>query len=451
MAVKKQGESTKPAAKPAAKAAPKKPTDNAFSALSGILSSAGLSAEMAAESDANYSLIKLDDILIKAQVRTIMEDDENSLEDLASSIKARGVIQPIVIRPVTGQSKPFELVAGERRYRASVLAGLDQIPSMVRELTDEEAEAVQFAENVQRKNLTQIETAERMQRDLDELGGDIDKLMEKYQKSRPWLSKWLSLLDLPEQAQRLVSENVSADLEVIGAVRQIEKVNPAAAKELVDDLAKTKGTGKAREKANEVKDQVKPSKKKKEKQEADKKKDQAGTPNPDAIAKPKDLAHQEPGPVVTVDPAGGSDNESLAGMFSMDEDFTQDAGQTSQSSSAPAEPEQRADTGKAPALPPVEALDNAYSLISESGADPKMVLSTMQEDEREGVEHWLHAMYDAGANCKEIGRAVILGFRKHQFAQEGCGAYALVAFLSGADSEDKFNLLNIIASVKQGE
>ena len=130
-------------------------------------------------------------------------------------------------------------------------------------MTDEEAEDAQLAENIHRKNLTQIEEAMKIQRDLDRLGS-VEAVLEKHHKSRPWLSKMLSLLNLPEQAKRLVIENVSADIEVINTVKTIEKLDPVKAKALVDDLKMTRGKENARDKVAAVKEEVKPSKKTKE-------------------------------------------------------------------------------------------------------------------------------------------------------------------------------------------
>lgn len=176
-------------------------------------------------------------ITTKKQVRTEFEDDDNPLQELADDIKARGILQPILVRPIQGGK--YELVAGERRVRAAKMAGLKAIPALVKSMTDEEAEEAQFIENIRRKNLTLQEEAQRIQRDLDACGGDVEAVLQKYGKpksGRSWIYKMRALLNLSEQAQRLISENITADMEVINDVRQIEKVNPAKAKETVDKL-----------------------------------------------------------------------------------------------------------------------------------------------------------------------------------------------------------------------
>ncbi|CAG0956342.1 partial Chromosome-partitioning protein Spo0J, partial [Gammaproteobacteria bacterium] len=176
-----------------------------------------------------YALIDLDQIEVKEQIRESFEDEHNTLDDLADSIKARGILQPVLVRPSAHAG--YELIAGERRYRAAILAGMTQIPAVIKEMTDEEAEDAQLAENIHRKNLTQIEEAKKIQKDLDRLGS-TEAVLAKHHKSKAWLSKTLSLLSLPGQAKRLVTEDISADIEVINAVKGIEKIDPEAAKDI---------------------------------------------------------------------------------------------------------------------------------------------------------------------------------------------------------------------------
>lgn len=463
----------KPAAKkPAAKPAAKKPAVGAFDGLADMLNAGDLGS-LTGDSGQDFSLIVIAEIAVKPQVREIFEDAENSLEDLADSIREHGVLQAIIIRPIPGPI-PFELVAGERRLRAATMAGLEQIPAIVRELTDEEAEAIQFAENIQRKNLTQIEIGNRLQRDLDNLG-NIEAVMAKHKKSRAWISKWLSILDLPEQAQRLVDENLSADPEVILGVKQIEKVSPEAAKEVVDELKKTQGEskkgGNARDKVQAAKDAVKPPKKPR--------KEKTPPANPDNVATPRDESHKENGPVTDVPPATLANDPALqelqqtfaAEAQAEQEDSNQDeqadifadaknvtiegpkevllpGSQESTQEAASGINSNGQGASNVPALPPAEALDNAYSLVFESGSSPKMVLDCMDKDARENCENWLNSFYEVGTSAKDVGRAVIQGFRNGQFAQEGHGALALAAFLYGADSNAKFSMLDIIGSVK---
>ena len=371
-----------------------KTTENPFTETANILG-VGIDA-LFAEPDAQYSLIPLDMIEVKIQIRVEFEDEENPLSDLANSIKMHGVLQPIVIRQ---SSTGYILVAGERRYRASVLAGLDSIPAIIRDMTDEEAEDAQLAENIHRKNLTQIEEAWKIQRDLDRLGS-IDAVLEKHQKSRPWLSKMLSLLHLPEQAKRLVTENVSADVEIITAVKTIEKHDPEKAKALVDDLKMTRGKENARDKVAAVKEEVKPSKKTKE---------------PKEEKKPNQLKEQRE---QNTEPKGPGDK---VGIFA-------DAKVTGESLET--------------------VLADAYMNICENGKNPQTVLESMNDTDKANVEVWLSSFYDLGKQDTDTTRGVVKGFRSRQFSGAGNGALALVAYLHGAGKENSFSVLNILSDVR---
>lgn len=400
-----------------------KPTENVFAGAADVLG-AGIDALFAQSDDPEF-MVDLDDIEIVDQVREQMEDDEQDLIGLGESL-AKYQIQAIFLRIMpAGHPKPYRLVAGERRYRAARVKGLTQLRAKARELSDEDAEDLQFAENIHRKNLTQIEEAKKIQRDLDRLGS-VEAVLEKHQKSRPWLSKMLSLLNLPEQAKRLVAENVSADVEVINTVKTIEKADPEAAKELVEDLKATRGKSNAREKAAAVKEKVKPSKKPK----ADKKAD-GGT-----VATAKDRSQEEPGPVSVF--AGAKDDDGADNGLTGADPFAAEDGS-----------EGDAEAPRPVALAPAEVLNKAYVNIFEFGSSPKTLLDVMQAEERETVDAWLRSFYDAGVAAKDVGRAVIQGFRNGQFSSDGEGAFALVAFLHGADSAAKYNLLNVFGSVKE--
>lgn len=217
----------------------------------------------------DFKLLGIHDLTLKPQIRSQVEDENNTLQDLADSIKAHGILTPLLARP--NSTGKYEVVAGERRYRAAQLAGLLEIPTYVVDFSDEEAGDAQLAENVQRKNLTQIEEAKKLQADLRVLNGDKKALAKKHHKSSSWVAKRLALIDLPEQSRRLVDENISADVEVIGSLRRIEEQNPAEAKKLIDKLKQKKNPSTAdgqlaiREIVKEVRDKVSPRTKKGEK------------------------------------------------------------------------------------------------------------------------------------------------------------------------------------------
>jgi ParB family chromosome partitioning protein len=126
------------------------------------------------------------------------------LEELAASIKSKGVIQPIIVRPVLGFPHQFEVVAGERRWQAAQLAGLTQIPAIIRELTDQDAIAVSLIENVQREELTSAEEARALRRLIEEFGLTHEQVAEAIGRSRVAVTNLLRLLDLPPQVTTLI-------------------------------------------------------------------------------------------------------------------------------------------------------------------------------------------------------------------------------------------------------
>ena len=124
------------------------------------------------------------------------EFDREKLHELSQSIKENGIIQPIIVRqsPVIG----YEILAGERRYRASLLAGLKSIPAVVKQLSDQEMVIQSIIENLQRENLNPIEEA-RAYESLIEKGFTHAEIADKMGKSRPYISNSIRLLSLPEQ------------------------------------------------------------------------------------------------------------------------------------------------------------------------------------------------------------------------------------------------------------
>ena len=130
--------------------------------------------------------------------------DENALAELADSIAARGLVQPILVRPAP-DGNGWQLVAGERRWRASQRAGLHQIPAIVRDLDDSDTFTIALIENIQRQDLTAIEEAQAYARMRDQLGHGQDAIAQMTGKSRSHIANILRLLDLPETIRELVS------------------------------------------------------------------------------------------------------------------------------------------------------------------------------------------------------------------------------------------------------
>lgn len=128
--------------------------------------------------------------------------DDEALQELADSIKAQGVIQPVIVRE-HGLSQ-YELIAGERRWRASQLAGLTEIPVVVKSISDETALAMGLIENLQRENLNPIEEAQGLKRLADEFGLTHETIAKAVGKSRSAISNTLRLLSLPEPVQDML-------------------------------------------------------------------------------------------------------------------------------------------------------------------------------------------------------------------------------------------------------
>jgi ParB family transcriptional regulator, chromosome partitioning protein len=135
------------------------------------------------------------------------EIHREALEELAASIKAKGVIQPIVVRPLpAGAAGParYEIVAGERRWQAAKLAGLSDIPVIVRELSDQEAVAIALIENIQREDLTSAEEARSLKRLTLEFSLTHQEAADSVGRSRAAVSNLIRLLDLPESVVALI-------------------------------------------------------------------------------------------------------------------------------------------------------------------------------------------------------------------------------------------------------
>ena len=131
------------------------------------------------------------------------EFEEEALNELADSIAAHGVLQPLLVRPM--KNGMYQIVAGERRWRAARIAGLSEVPALIRELSDEEADQVALIENLQREDLNAVETAEGYKRLMEKYGMTQEQLSEAVGKSRPAVANTLRILNLPEEILPLVS------------------------------------------------------------------------------------------------------------------------------------------------------------------------------------------------------------------------------------------------------
>ena len=136
--------------------------------------------------------------------------DEEALEALAQSIRDNGVLQPLVVRPIEG-SERYQLVAGERRWRASRMAGLSEVPVVIKDLDDRATFEIALIENLQREDLDPVEEAKGYRALMDEFGMTQEDVAAKIGKSRPAVANSLRLLSLPEDLLDMVSEGTLSE------------------------------------------------------------------------------------------------------------------------------------------------------------------------------------------------------------------------------------------------
>jgi ParB family chromosome partitioning protein len=131
---------------------------------------------------------------------------QEELQDLANSIREKGVLQPILVRPVAGETNAYEIVAGERRWRASQIAKLHDVPVVIREMSDGESLELAIIENVQREDLNAIEEAAAYHELMDRFSYTQDRVAQEVGKSRPHIANTLRLLKLPESVKAMVRD-----------------------------------------------------------------------------------------------------------------------------------------------------------------------------------------------------------------------------------------------------
>ena len=168
------------------------------------------------------------------QPRKIFDDE--ALNELAASIKENGVFQPIIVKKTV---KGYDIVAGERRFRASKKAGLTTIPAIVKDFTDEEMMNISLLENLQREDLTAIEEANAYKAMIDSIGLTQEELANKVGKSRSHITNMLGLLKLPKSVQDLVLYNKLSmgHARVLSKLEDLVKVEELADKVVNEDLS----------------------------------------------------------------------------------------------------------------------------------------------------------------------------------------------------------------------
>ncbi|MFY9136364.1 ParB/RepB/Spo0J family partition protein, partial [Zwartia sp.] len=166
----------------------------------------------------------------KYQPRTRM--DEGALAELADSIRTQGIMQPILVRPVDAAKGRYEIIAGERRFRAAQLAGLTEVPVLVREVADEHAAAMALIENIQREDLNPLEEAQGVKRLLEEFGLTHEQAATAIGRSRSATSNLLRLLNLAAPIQTML---LAGDIDM-GHARALLAVDNATQIQLANQI-----------------------------------------------------------------------------------------------------------------------------------------------------------------------------------------------------------------------
>ena len=182
------------------------------------------------------------DLLQRGKYQPRVDMREESLNELAQSIKSQGLVQPILVRPLpkgaAGETQRYEIIAGERRWRAAQLAGLDDIPAVIRDVPDEAAVAMALIENIQREDLNPLEEAGALQRLIEEFGLTHQAAAEAVGRSRVAVSNLLRLMELAEEVKQLLEQrsiemgHARALLGLTSRRQQIEVANLVAKKGL---------------------------------------------------------------------------------------------------------------------------------------------------------------------------------------------------------------------------
>jgi ParB family chromosome partitioning protein len=172
----------------------------------------------------------------KYQPRTRM--DETSLSELAASIKNQGIMQPVLVRPLgEGAAVPYEIIAGERRFRAAQMAGLEEIPVLVRDVDDQSAAAMALIENIQREDLNPLEEAQGIQRLINDFSFTHEQAASAVGRSRSAVSNLLRLINLAQPVQTML---MAGDIDMgharallaVDSANQITLANQVIAKRL---------------------------------------------------------------------------------------------------------------------------------------------------------------------------------------------------------------------------
>jgi ParB family transcriptional regulator, chromosome partitioning protein len=194
--------------------------------------SAALGPETITTTDEKSSSTLSVHVIVSGKFQPRSRFTEEYLKELAESIRRNGIMQPIVVRPAPEQIDKYEIIAGERRWRAAQLAGLTDVPVIIRDIDDQQALELALIENIQRQDLTPLEEAAGYQRLIDEFSHTQEELSKTVGKSRSHVANLLRLLTLPESIKQLLDE----DKITMGHARAL--LNVANPEELANEVVK---------------------------------------------------------------------------------------------------------------------------------------------------------------------------------------------------------------------
>jgi len=163
----------------------------------------GSNISSAASAESGSLKVLAIDLIKRGPFQPRRDFDQDSLDSLADSIKTQGLVQPILVRPVEGKNS-YEIVAGERRWRAAQIAGLHDIPVIIKDVSDNEAMCLALIENIQRQDLNPLEEAGALERLINEFEMTHDAVAEAVGRSRPAVSNLLRLLELDDRVKNMV-------------------------------------------------------------------------------------------------------------------------------------------------------------------------------------------------------------------------------------------------------
>ena len=192
-----------------------------------------LSSNRAGENK-NINLISIEN-LERNPFQPRIEFDKETLKDLTESIKERGIIQPIVVRKKINENNLWQIIAGERRWRAAQKAGLKEVPVFIKDISDEQAAAIALIENIQREDLSPLEEAQGFKNLIENFSVTQEQLAKKLGKSRTYIANYLRLLTLPQNVKNLLQRKKIS----VGQVRPIighKDASELANKILLDNL-----------------------------------------------------------------------------------------------------------------------------------------------------------------------------------------------------------------------